>query len=564
MAKSIDKSLPFEDLKIGPGRFKRPKFFSSQKEISFFRVLQKNIQNKRQSYRVFAGKKSYYRGQNSVVKASYLRNKYDPKHANHWAVHGRYLQRRGAQKEDEMGLGFNADRDDIKIAQELNNWQHLSVVKKSSFAGLEAIKGTILDPDSSNSIWMGLSDNTVCLKPGVHIDQETIQKLAGADYKQISAIIEQAQVGDPRMWKLIISPEAGDKVNLKEHAIKFMAEFEKDLGRKLHWVAIDHYNTANFHLHFCIRGVDKNGETFTIDKDYIKQGAREISKDLMTEQLGIRTDEFVLERRDKIIMAKHITELDRIIEMRLTSDHFINIDHGSNRSVDQQKRLQIMSRLEFLETLGLAKKDSSTSWWVDPTFLNYLKFVQEQSDIIKLLTKHKENITDPDLPLVVDKLPLVGDTIIGKVIGTGQNERNEDLRYIIVEGIDGHNHYLTANNKLMMLRDNRELASGDIVSLVRKEFNKEDKKISYIDVETYPNFDAVKMSTDFNNIDRYILEKVIKDRRIPEIRITDNEIKKNFLKAVHYRVTLFKNRAILDDNLEINIENFRAQYGRHL
>jgi len=564
MAQSLNKTLPYEDIKIGPGKFKRPKFFGSQREINFFKVLKKNIQKTRQSFTIFAGKKTYYRGQNSIVKASYLRNKYDPHHTNHWKVHGSYLQRKGAQREDEIGLGFNAERDDIKIAQEINTWQHCGVIKKSALSEFDSIKGTILDPSNKSTIWKGLSETTVCLKHDISIDQEAVKKIAGADFKEIWAIIEQAQVGDKRMWKLIVSPEASDKVDLKEHAIKFMAGIERDLGRKLHWIAIDHYNTANYHIHFCIRGVDTNGLEFTIDKDYIKQGARNISKDILTEKLGIRTDEYMLERRARVIKAKHITELDRIIEKRLNSDHFINIEHGSNRSVDQEKRLQIMARLEFLESLGLARKDSSVSWHVDPTFLNYLKFIQEQSDIIKLLNKHKENIIDQDLPLVVDKLPEIGDTIIGKVIGTGLNESNEDLRYIMIEGIDGHNHYITANNKIMKLRDNRELASGDIISLVRKKFENEGKNISYIDVETYPSFDAVRLSADINNIDRYILEKVIRDGQVTEIKITDNEIRKEFLKAAHYRVNLFKNWDILDENLEVNFENFKAKYGRHL
>ena len=116
----------------------------------------------------------------------------------------------------------------------------------------------------------------------------------------------------------------------------------------------------------------------------------------------------------------------------------------------------------------------------------------------------------------------------------------------------------------MKLRDNRELASGDIISLVRKKFENEGKNISYIDVETYPSFDAVRLSADINNIDRYILEKVIREGQVTEIKITDNEIRKEFLKAARYRVNLFKNWDILDENLEVNFENFKAKYGRHL
>ena len=92
---------------------------------------------------------------------------------------------------------------------------------------------------------------------------------------------------------------------------------KKDLGRKLEWIAIDHYNTDQNHLHFCIRGIDKEGLEVRIDKGYIKEGARRISKQLLTQKLGLRTDDYIIERREKTLEVKHVTELDRIIENEL-------------------------------------------------------------------------------------------------------------------------------------------------------------------------------------------------------------------------------------------------------
>ena len=468
-------------------------------------------------------------------------------------------------------MDLNAERDDIKIANELNSWQHDSVILKSKLTEIEAIKGTILDPSHKNTIWKELSETTLCLKPGVYTNKETnkkiedaIKQLNGAAQKKILAIMDQAKIGDERVWKLIVSPEAGYKVNLKEHAIKFMANIERDLGRKLHWFAIDHYNTASPHLHFCIRGVDQDGHDFRIDRDYVKEGARKISKDLMTQELGLRTDEYILERRAKVIKAKYITDLDRIIEKRVNSDHFITIEHGSDRKVDQEKRQQFVERLEFLETLGLARKDSSVTWYVEPTFLNFLKLIQEQNDVLKLLNKHQENILDKDLPLVFDKLPNKGDRIIGRLIGTGLIENNEDFRYILLEGIDGQNHYITAPHKLLKIRDNGQLFEGYIVYLERRQFKVDGKEIRDLDAAVYTDFNAVRLSTDINNIDRYIIERLIKDGQMSGIKVTDNQVRKDFLKTAHFRLNLLKNRDILDENLEVNFENFRLQYGRHL
>ncbi|MGH7860138.1 MAG: hypothetical protein ACREQY_22660, partial [Candidatus Binatia bacterium] len=53
------------------------------------------------------------------------------------------------------------------------------------------------------------------------------------------------KVGDPRVFKLIVSPEAGDELDLREHARALMREVERDIGPGLEWIAIDHHNTDN-------------------------------------------------------------------------------------------------------------------------------------------------------------------------------------------------------------------------------------------------------------------------------------------------------------------------------
>jgi type IV secretory pathway VirD2 relaxase len=40
-----------------------------------------------------------------------------------------------------------------------------------------------------------------------------------------------------------------------------MAQAEKDLGTKLDWVAVDHFNTGHPHSHVIVRGKDDRGRT---------------------------------------------------------------------------------------------------------------------------------------------------------------------------------------------------------------------------------------------------------------------------------------------------------------
>src|SRR3989442_13394883 len=64
------------------------------------------------------------------------------------------------------------------------------------------------------------------------------------------------RAGDARLWKFIVSPEHADRLDLKAHARALVSQMERDLGTHLEWVAIDHYNTDNPHVHLLVRGRD--------------------------------------------------------------------------------------------------------------------------------------------------------------------------------------------------------------------------------------------------------------------------------------------------------------------
>src|SRR5258708_6534816 len=55
--------------------------------------------------------------------------------------------------------------------------------------------------------------------------------------------------GDARLWKFIVSPEHAERLDLKAHTRALVSHMERDLETRLEWVAIDHYNTDNPHVH---------------------------------------------------------------------------------------------------------------------------------------------------------------------------------------------------------------------------------------------------------------------------------------------------------------------------
>src|ERR1035441_7937965 len=134
---------------------------------------------------------------------------------------------------------------------------------------------------------------------------------------------------------------------------------------------------------------------------HIKTSFRERSQQILTEKLGLRTYQDMLESRQKVLNARHITELDRLIDREindeLKKDHIYTLDWCTKNNKLYQKNLQIKQRLEYLESLDLAKPLTTASWMVDPTFLEDLKFMQEQDDIIKMQHRHYDQIINKDL-----------------------------------------------------------------------------------------------------------------------------------------------------------------------
>src|SRR5258708_16705459 len=95
--------------------------------------------------------------------------------------------------------------------------------------------------------------------------------------------------GDERLFKIIVSPEFADRLNLQKYAREFMRRMERDLGSQIEWVAAVHHNTEHPHVHIAVRGVDEEGRPLRLAREYIRAGLRGRAEDIATEPLGYRT-----------------------------------------------------------------------------------------------------------------------------------------------------------------------------------------------------------------------------------------------------------------------------------
>ena len=67
-----------------------------------------------------------------------------------------------------------------------------------------------------------------------------------------------------------------------------VAGMERDLGTRLEWVAIDHHNTDDEHVHLLIRGVREDGARSLLIATTCSRGIRELSRELAERELGPR------------------------------------------------------------------------------------------------------------------------------------------------------------------------------------------------------------------------------------------------------------------------------------
>src|SRR6266852_933168 len=124
---------------------------------------------------------------------------------------------------------------------------------------------------------------------------------AGREGLEMAAVVREWERSDELMWSFIVSPEDAERVDLRTHVREVVAGMERDLDTRLEWVAIDHHNTDDAHVHLLIRGVREDGRVLTLDRDYVRRGIRELSQEILERERGPRSEREVLLARERVI-----------------------------------------------------------------------------------------------------------------------------------------------------------------------------------------------------------------------------------------------------------------------
>ena len=285
----------------------------------------------------------------------------------------------------------------------------------------------------------------------------------------IASVLDAWQrAGDERLFKLIVSPEFGERLNLQDHTRKLIQRMERDLGTHLEWVAAAHFNTEHPHVHIALRGIDQNASPLRIPRDYIRSGIRFHAENLATEALGFRTECDATEARQREITQARYTSLDRIIQRSndgQSSSFTITTDITAPGLSERERSLyqDLSGRLAHLEKMGLAKSVASQQWVVQSDFETVLRTLQRTLDRQKTLAAHGALLSDPRLPFEITNFRHLK-AVQGRVLLHAEDEVS-GRRYLLLEGTDAKVHLIYHTREIEEARRSGELAVNSFVRL---------------------------------------------------------------------------------------------------
>lgn len=287
-----------------------------------------------------------------------------------------------------------------------------------------------------------------------------------ADSREIApALGDWQQAGDPRMFKLIISPEFGDRLDLQALTRGVMARMEIDLDTHLEWIGTVHRNTEYPHVHVALRGVTRDGQPLHLAREYVKHGIRGIAEDLATAQLGYRTELDAQEAQRREIHQQRYTSLDRILKRASEN----SIDEPERESFVFQlstrrspiERHCLHARLLFLHTMGLAAPFDNDRWHIRSDFETVLRTMQRTADRQRALAAQSALLSDPRLPHRVTDITNV-QKLAGRVLGHSEDESN-GRSYMMLEGTDRQVHFIYHSSEIEKARRDSQLRPNAFV-----------------------------------------------------------------------------------------------------
>jgi len=277
----------------------------------------------------------------------------------------------------------------------------------------------------------------------------------GSDGMMFDAHGDQADVeqfadrceDDRHHFRFMVSPEdAGELADIRTFTRELMADMARDCGTGLDWVAIDHWNTANPHVHILVRGVADDGSDLVIDRGYITHGLRSRAQERVTLELGPRSERDIDVALRREIGAERWTSLDQKLRRLGGPEGLLDLRPDMTASATRDRTF-LIARAEMLERMGLAERAGPAMWQLSHRAEVTLRELGERGDIIRTMhramTSQGRDLAPDRMVLDPAQAPGVLDrTIEGRLIARGMHDELTGEAYAIIDATDGRTQYL--------------------------------------------------------------------------------------------------------------------------
>jgi type IV secretory pathway VirD2 relaxase len=293
---------------------------------------------------------------------------------------------------------------------------------------------------------------------------------AGRDVNVAETLRDWQESADERLWKIIISPEFGERLDLERLTRDIVKQAERDLGTPLEWVAVTHFNTEHPHVHLVVRGRRADEAPLTLPRSYVQHGLRQAAGKACTIQLGPRTELDAIAAEEREVGERRYTSLDRTIERRAIEGGDPRFLHIPIAPVSADVRQQhVSSRLAALQTMGLAEPVAPDEWRVRRDFETVLRAMQRANDRQKMLAGKGSLLSDERLQIVVTNARQIRE-LQGRVLVHGEEEQGS-RHYMLLEGTDARVHLLYYTPEMEDARSEGKLRVNNFVRLRRQFVN---------------------------------------------------------------------------------------------
>ena len=282
---------------------------------------------------------------------------------------------------------------------------------------------------------------------------------------------------DRHHFRFIVSPEdAVEMEDLRAFTRELMDDMAHDLGTRLDWVAVDHWNTDNPHVHILVRGHGDDGRDLVIDRDYIREGMRGRAEERVTAELGHRTAREIERALRREVSAERWTSLDRSLQRLQDESGLVDLRPDPSGHV-RSDRAPLIGRATALERLGLANAHGPACWSLGSDLEGKLRELGERGDIIKTMHRamsRQFGTAETGRFAMHSEAP--DEPVIGRLIERGLHDELTGESYTLIDGVDGRVHHL----KFPDIEVTGDAEPGAIVELRSWDDNRGRRQLSLV------------------------------------------------------------------------------------